>query len=52
MRMFGLTHPDQVDELPADFVLWALEFDRVESEARAEVQAEAAARSTGGGGRG
>jgi hypothetical protein len=51
MRMFGMTHPDQVDELPADFVLWALEFDRVEGEARAEVQAEAS-RSAGGGRRG
>lgn len=43
MKMFpGLSHPDQVDELPAVFVSWAFEFERIETEVRAE--AEKAAR--------
>ena len=37
MKMFHLTHPDQVDALPADFVSWAFEFERVETEARQEL---------------
>lgn len=42
MKMFpGLSHPDQVDELPAEFVSWAFEFERVENEAKAEAQKKA-----------
>lgn len=55
MKMFpGLT-PADIDELPAAFVPWAFEFDRVENEARAEAQKEAqrdAERGAGGGRRG
>jgi hypothetical protein len=39
MKMFpGLRHPDDVDALPAEFVGWAFEFERVENEAKAEAQ--------------
>lgn len=41
MKMFNLTHPDQVDALPAEFVAWAFEFERVETEARAELTKQA-----------
>jgi len=42
MKMFpGLDHPDKADALPAEFVSWAFEFERVEHEARAEVQKKA-----------
>lgn len=42
MKMFpGLRHPDDAEALPAGFVAWAFEFERVENEARAEVQKQA-----------
>lgn len=42
MKMFpGLRHPDDAENLPAEFVAWAFEFERVENEAKAEVQKKA-----------
>lgn len=35
MRLFRLSHPRQLAELPASLVLWAPQFERVENEARA-----------------
>lgn len=45
MRLFGLHHPDQVDDLPAGFTAWALAFHMVENEAQAENDEEAARRA-------
>lgn len=42
MRLFHLTHPDQVEELPAWFAEMALAWDATEKEARAELEKEAA----------
>lgn len=43
MRVLHLTHPDQVDELPAVFAQWVLAFYATEQEARAEVERREAA---------
>lgn len=42
MKLFGLHHPDQADELPSGFAMWAFEFQRVEQEAQAELQKDSA----------
>lgn len=41
MRLFHMTHPDQVDDLPMGFADWALQFHRVEEEVRKEVEKRA-----------
>jgi hypothetical protein len=38
MRLFHITHPDGVDELPLPFADEALQFERIEGEVRAEAQ--------------
>ena len=47
MRLFNLSHPDQVDDLPWEFTQWALAFAATEAEAQAEAEQEAADRVEG-----
>ena len=46
MRLFpGMTHPDQAGELPLPFADEVLEYDRIEKEAQAERDEQAARRA-------
>ena len=45
MRLFHLSHPDEVEELPAWFAQMSLAWDATEREARAEAEKEAADRA-------
>jgi NifU-like protein involved in Fe-S cluster formation len=48
MRILHISHPDQVDELPAGFASWVIAWDATEKQAEKERQKAEEARQANG----